>query len=60
MTDARGQSTNQEMRAQDLKRLDMMEQQKEQFQLAMMQKKEGRDLRIYQSMQNNQESQTLR
>lgn len=44
-----------EMRAQDLKRMDMMEQQKGQFQVAMMQKKEARDLRIYTSMENNQE-----
>jgi len=44
-----------EMRAQDLKRQDMMEQQKEQFQFAMREKKDARDLRIYQSMENNQE-----
>lgn len=44
-----------EMRAQDLKRMDMMEQQKDQFQLAMREKKDSRDLRIYQSMENNQE-----
>lgn len=44
-----------EMRAQDLKRIDMMEQQKDQFQVAMREKKDARDLRIYQSMENNQE-----
>jgi len=44
-----------EMRAQDLKRMDMMEQQKGQFQVAMKEKKDSRDLRIYQSMENNQE-----
>jgi len=44
-----------EMRAQDLKRMDMMEQQKQQFQGAMREKKDARDLRIYQSMENNQE-----
>jgi len=43
-----------EMRAQDLKRMDMMDQQKQQFQLAMREKKDSRDLRIYQSMENNQ------
>lgn len=44
-----------EMRAQDLKRMDMMEQQKTQFQGAMREKKDARDLRIYQSMENNQD-----
>jgi len=44
-----------EMRAQDLKRTDMMEQQKQQFQCAMREKKDARDLRIYQSMEANQE-----
>lgn len=44
-----------EMRAQDLKRIDMMEQQKDQFTVAMREKKDARDLRIYQSMENNQE-----
>lgn len=42
-----------EMRAQDLKRMDMMEQQKLQFQCAMREKKDARDLRIYQSMEAN-------
>merc|ERR1719183_1886606 len=44
-----------EMRAQDLRRMDMMEQQKGQFQEAMREKKDARDLRIYQSMEANQE-----
>lgn len=44
-----------EMRAQDLKRMDMMEQQKQQFGVAMREKKDARDLRIYQSMEANQE-----
>jgi hypothetical protein len=44
-----------EMRAQDLKRMDMMEQQKMQFGSAMREKKDSRDLRIYQSMEANQE-----
>lgn len=43
------------MRAQDLKRMDMMEQQKSQFQQAMHEKKDARDLRIYTSMEKNQE-----
>jgi len=43
-----------EMRAQDLKRMDMMDQQKQQFQCAMRDKKDSRDLRIYQSMEANQ------
>lgn len=44
-----------EMMAQDFKREKMQEQQKEQFQLAMHDKKDARDLRIYQSMEANQE-----
>jgi len=44
-----------EMRAQDLKRLDILEQQRQQFQVAMRDKKEVRDVRIYQSIENNQE-----
>merc|ERR1719424_1874756 len=44
-----------EMRAQDLKRMDMMEQQKGQFQQAMHEKKDARDIRIYTSMEKNQE-----
>jgi hypothetical protein len=43
------------MRAQDLKRMDMMDQQKQQFGQAMREKMDARDLRIYQSMENNQE-----
>jgi len=44
-----------EMRAQDLKRTDMMDNQKNQFQCAMREKKDKRDLRIYESMEANQE-----
>mmetsp|Transcript_96652 Transcript_96652/g.152929 ORF Transcript_96652/g.152929 Transcript_96652/m.152929 type:complete len:532 (-) Transcript_96652:142-1737(-) len=44
-----------DMRAQDLKRTELMEQQKQQFNLAMSEKKELRDLRIYKSMENNQD-----
>merc|ERR1712050_192159 len=44
-----------EMRAQDLRRMDIMEQQKEAFQQAMADKKEKRDIRIYQSIQSNME-----
>merc|ERR1719311_1021189 len=43
------------MRAQDLKRTDQMEQQKRMFQQAMRQKKDERDLRIWKTMENNQE-----
>jgi len=49
-----------EMRAQDLKRMDMMDQQKVQFQGAMRDKKDARDLRIYQSMEANQEIEAKR
>lgn len=52
---AEQQARKEEMRAQDLKRMDMMEQQKQQFSQAMREKKDARDLRIYQSMENNQE-----
>mmetsp|Transcript_26016 Transcript_26016/g.82190 ORF Transcript_26016/g.82190 Transcript_26016/m.82190 type:complete len:525 (+) Transcript_26016:157-1731(+) len=44
-----------EMRAQDLRRQDVLEQQKEVFQVSMMEKKEMRDMRIYNSMQSNLE-----
>lgn len=44
-----------EMRAQDLKRQDIMEQQKQYFQVAMSEKKDQRDIRIYQSIQANME-----
>lgn len=44
-----------EMRAQDLRRMDIMEQQKEAMEVAMGDKKEKRDVRIYQSIQANQE-----
>jgi len=49
------QTRKEEMRAQDLKRTDQMEQQKRMFQQAMRQKKDERDLRIWKSMENNQE-----
>mmetsp|Transcript_146843 Transcript_146843/g.256218 ORF Transcript_146843/g.256218 Transcript_146843/m.256218 type:complete len:526 (+) Transcript_146843:138-1715(+) len=54
------QARKEEMRAQDLKRADLMEQQKMQFQEAMREKKEMRDLRIYQSIENNMEIERLR
>mmetsp|Transcript_149937 Transcript_149937/g.462865 ORF Transcript_149937/g.462865 Transcript_149937/m.462865 type:complete len:524 (+) Transcript_149937:143-1714(+) len=44
-----------EMRAQDLKRQDIMEQQKVALMDQMSQKKEVRDMRIYQSVQTNME-----
>mmetsp|Transcript_125237 Transcript_125237/g.267341 ORF Transcript_125237/g.267341 Transcript_125237/m.267341 type:complete len:524 (-) Transcript_125237:265-1836(-) len=44
-----------EMRAQDLRRLDILEQQKHEYSLAMADKKEKRDMRIYASIQANQE-----
>merc|ERR1711920_450375 len=49
-----------EMRAQDLRRQDVMEQQKENFQCAMAEKKEKRDIRIYQSIQANMEMEQKR
>lgn len=45
-----------ELRAQDLRRMDVLEQKKESFQMAMMERKEQRDSRIYQSIQMNLES----
>jgi hypothetical protein len=48
------------MQAQDLKRTDLMEQQKQQFNQAMAEKKEVRDLRIYRSMESNQEAERKR
>mmetsp|Transcript_86934 Transcript_86934/g.243637 ORF Transcript_86934/g.243637 Transcript_86934/m.243637 type:complete len:536 (-) Transcript_86934:115-1722(-) len=44
-----------ELRAQDLRRQEVMEQQKDAFQVAMREKQEARDIRIYQSIQANQE-----
>lgn len=44
-----------EMLAQDLRRQDIMQNQKSMFQEAMKDKKEGRDLRIYQSIEANHE-----
>lgn len=52
---AEQQAKKEEMRAQDLKRMDLMEQQQVQFQDAMKDKKEMRDIRIYQSIENNME-----
>jgi len=49
-----------EMRAQDLKRADVMEQQRQAFQEAMRDKKESRDMRIIQSVANNQEIERAR
>jgi len=49
-----------EMRAQDLKRQDIMEQQKMAFQQVMGEKKESRDIRIYQSIQANMELEARR
>jgi len=49
------EAKKEEMMAQDFKREKMQEQQKQQFQLAMGEKKDARDLRIYQSMEANQE-----
>jgi len=44
-----------EMRAQDLKRLEILERQKHSMQIMMREKKEAKDFRIYQSMENNME-----
>lgn len=44
-----------EMRAHDLKRQDILEQKKQAFETAMVEKKEQRDMRIYQSIQTNME-----
>jgi len=57
---AEQQARKEEMRAQDLKRADMMEQQKQQFGEAMREKKDARDLRIYQSMEANQANERKR
>lgn len=40
-----------ELRAQDLRRMDVLEQKKESFQISMIERKEARDSRIYQSIQ---------
>jgi len=50
----------QEMRAQDLKRLDIMEQQRQEQTRSMMEKKEERDMRIFQSIEKNQEAERQR
>lgn len=44
----------QEMRAQDLKRMDIMEQQKQEQSRCLVEKKEERDMRIFQSVEKNQ------
>jgi len=44
-----------ELRAQDLRRQEVMATKKEEMVVALGQKQEARDLRIYQSIQNNQE-----
>eukprot|EP00747_Dinoflagellata_sp_TGD_P188368 gnl/TRDRNA2_/TRDRNA2_47291_c0_seq1.p1 gnl/TRDRNA2_/TRDRNA2_47291_c0~~gnl/TRDRNA2_/TRDRNA2_47291_c0_seq1.p1 ORF type:complete len:537 (+),score=182.11 gnl/TRDRNA2_/TRDRNA2_47291_c0_seq1:134-1744(+) len=44
-----------EMRAADLKRMDILEKQKQSYQEAMREKKEAKDLKIYQSMEANLE-----
>jgi len=49
------EAMKEEMRAKDLKKQDMMEQQRLAFQKSFMAKKESRDLRIIQSVANNQE-----
>lgn len=49
-----------EMRAQDLRRMDIMDQQKVACYEAMGEKKEKRDIRIYQSIQANQEIEAKR
>merc|ERR1719230_2483166 len=43
------------MRSQDLKRLEILERQKQNMQLMMREKKDAKDFRIYQSMENNME-----
>ena len=50
------EALKEEMRAKDLKKLDMMEKQRQEFQKSFMAKKEARDLRIIQSVANNQDS----
>ncbi|CAE8604797.1 unnamed protein product, partial [Polarella glacialis] len=49
-----------EMRAQDQRRIDIMSQKQEAFTQVMAEKKEQRDLRIYQSIQTNMEMENKR
>eukprot|EP00928_Gymnodinium_smaydae_P070126 TRINITY_DN54051_c0_g1_i1.p1 TRINITY_DN54051_c0_g1~~TRINITY_DN54051_c0_g1_i1.p1 ORF type:complete len:567 (+),score=167.90 TRINITY_DN54051_c0_g1_i1:130-1701(+) len=49
------EARKQELRAQDLRRQEAMAAQKEEYQMQMRDKQEARDLRIYQSIQNNLE-----
>merc|ERR1719217_269860 len=44
-----------DMRAQDLKRTEILDRQRHNMQLMMREKKEAKDFRIYQSMENNME-----
>jgi len=54
------ESRKAEMRAQDLKRQDILEQKRQAFEVAMSEKKEQRDMRIYQSIQANMETEQRR
>merc|ERR1719224_77303 len=49
------QSKLEEMRAQDLKRIEILDRQRNNMQIMMREKKEAKDFRIYQSMENNME-----
>jgi len=44
-----------DMRAQDLKRMEILDRQRQNMQMMMREKKEAKDFRIYQSMENNME-----
>merc|ERR1719387_1606885 len=44
-----------EMRAQDLKRIEILDRQRHNMQIVMREKKEAKDFRIFQSMENNME-----
>jgi len=54
------ESRKAEMRAQDLKRQDILEQKRHAFEVTMSEKKEQRDMRIYQSIQANMEMEQRR
>merc|ERR1712113_1152510 len=54
------ESRKAEMRAQDLKRQDILEQKRQAFEVATAEKKEQRDMRIYQSIQANMEMEQKR
>lgn len=49
------QSKLEEMRAGDLKRIEILDRQRHNMQIMMREKKEAKDFRIYQSMENNME-----